>query len=71
MIILCASFISCGGGLSEADIAKKATEKLDSEKATLMTEADKICQELVESKVDSITSAMEAAAMEDENKEGE
>lgn len=53
------SVVSCGGGASsEADIAKKAEEKLKTEEATLMEEATKKCDELVATKKDSIAQAM-------------
>lgn len=67
MIFLSAALISCGGGLSDEEIEKKAQEKLASEEATLLEEATKKCEAEKERLVDSLK---QANASEEENNEG-
>lgn len=57
MFLLSATLISCGGGMTDEEIAKKAEEKLKSEEATLLEEATKKCDAERTRLVDSLKQA--------------
>ena len=57
MFLLSATLVSCGGSMSEEDIAKKAEAKLKSEEATLLEEATKKCDAERARLVDSLKTA--------------
>ena len=67
MVFFSATLVSCGGGISEEEIAKKAEEMLKAEQASLMEEANAKCEEIISAKLDSIHTAM--AEMEEEMEE--
>lgn len=67
VFFLSATLVSCGGGLSEEEIAKKAEEKLKTEEATLLEEATKKCDAEKDRLLDSLKQA-NAVEVEDESR---